>query len=100
MKTKYSEHSPTVKGSLTLYLISSFTGLDTAVSAHSNNSIISLLVKSYPVKLETSWAVILPPTVCVCSLPNACLSLGTLVAVAIDSSTPNPIEKFKQGILC
>ena len=40
--------------SLYLRLVSPLTGLDTAVSVHTNNNIFSCLLKSNPVKLETS----------------------------------------------
>ena len=49
-------------------LVSSFTSLDSAVSLHTKNNIISLLVKSSLIKLETtSRTVILPPTVSILS---------------------------------
>ena len=43
-----------VVGSITVWLASSFTGLDSVVAVHTNSNIFSCLVKSNPVKLEIS----------------------------------------------
>ena len=50
----------TVGGSITVRQVSSFTSIHSTASLHTNNS-----YKSSLVKLETSCAVILPPTMCV-----------------------------------
>ena len=51
-------------GSFTVRLVSSFTSLDLAASlGRYKNMIFSSLVKSSLVKLETSYTVVLPPTV-------------------------------------
>ena len=51
-------------GSVTVRLVSSFTSLDLAASlGRYKNMIFSSLVKSSLVKLETSYTVVLPPTV-------------------------------------
>ena len=44
----------TVKGSITVWLVSSLTRLDSTSSLHTNNNIFSLLVNSSIVKLDPS----------------------------------------------
>ena len=46
-------------------MVSCLTALDSVVSVDTNNTILPYLVKYYPVKLETSCAVILPKMVSV-----------------------------------
>ena len=53
----------TVGGSITVQLVSSLTSLDKTVTLHNNDNIFSFLVKSNLFKLDTSFEVILPPTV-------------------------------------
>ena len=55
----------TVGGSITVWLIPSFTSLDSTAPLHTNNNIFPFLVKSNLVQLETSCTVILFPTVSV-----------------------------------
>ena len=58
------------EGSFTAWLISSLTRLNSTASLHTNNNILSLLVKSDLVKMETSHTVLIPPTMRECSLLN------------------------------
>ena len=41
-------------GRITIWLVSSLTGLDSVVSVHTSSNIFSCLIKSNPVKLETT----------------------------------------------
>ena len=52
-------------GSITVQLVSSFTGLGTVANLHTNNNTFSNLVGSKPAKLETSHLVIFQPMVSV-----------------------------------
>ena len=53
------------RGRITVWLVSSFTSLDSTWSLHPNNNIFSPFVKSNIVKLETNCTVMLPPMVIV-----------------------------------
>ena len=55
----------TIGGSITVRLVSSFTSLDSTTSLHTVSNIVSFLLKSSLVKLETSRTVTLSPTVSV-----------------------------------
>ena len=60
--------------SMAVRLVYSLTGLDSAVSAYKQKNIFSCLVKSNPVKMETSSTAILLPTLDgLCSLPHLLL---------------------------
>ena len=49
-------------GIIAIRLVSGFTSSDSTASLHTNNHKLSFLVKSNLAKLETSYTVILPPT--------------------------------------
>ena len=64
-KAKYTiqyQRILTVGVSITVQLVSSLTDLDLVDSVHTNNNIFSCLVTSNPIKLETRYTVIFPPT--------------------------------------
>ena len=63
-----SEHH--VGGSITVRLVSYLTGLNPVVSVHTNNNILSCLVKSTAVQLESICTLKLPPIVSVLRLEN------------------------------
>ena len=48
-------------GSIAVWLVPSFTSMNSTASLHTNNNIFSFLVSFILVKLKTSWTVILPP---------------------------------------
>ena len=58
-----NQRTLTVGGSITVWLVYSFTSLDSAASLHTKNHIFSSLAKSSLVKQETSCTVILPSMV-------------------------------------
>ena len=65
LPNKVGQRTLTVRGSITAWLVSSFTRLHQTASLNTNKIIFSSLVSSSLVKLETSRTVILPPTVSV-----------------------------------
>ena len=50
----YTRRTFTNGGRITIWLVSSLTGLDSVVSVHTSSNIFSCLIKSNPVKLETT----------------------------------------------
>ena len=50
----YDQANTRIRGRITVLMDSILTGLDSVVSIHTNSNILSCLVKSNPVKLQTS----------------------------------------------